>query len=265
MGPAENRSFEVFTAYQASSRTFYVAGQPTTGQATIWSASVDVNVTSVTNLRIMNFIFPDEYGTPIRMHSLEGNIDGDLLMVFKDGTVFIINSITKSFVSNGNVLMSNQTVPAVTIMPASFVLSTNVANTFYQLIFAVDIMYINAWSVEKMAGTTTVINVARHGSLEKWYSETTFHAVWLSGMNQFCVFNMAVSPDIGFDQMILVSLDGSAEFLYYNLIDAGNIGFNVDPVLLEDDTYQTGCYDAVSNRLYFQGAVYAGMLTNTIL
>lgn len=254
--PVENTTFKVLTAYNDVERTFYVAALQNTGSASVWSVSINGSVSGAAITATTTFAYPNKYGTLLRMHSIQGNAQGSLILLFQDGSVAVGNPTTGKVTSLTNLITAaNLTNGMLTL--ASAMDTTH--NTLYQLASdeGAQELYILAVNVVTGALVTKALVVVKRPA-EKWGSEVTFHAVWIPSREELAVFNMAVSPLIGFDQIIMVNPSGAADYLYFNLLDAGNIGFNIDLDAREDDSYQTGCWDAATERLYFGAAVYAG-------
>lgn len=254
--PFPNASYNVLTAYDNATRTFYVATCQTAGSATLFGAVLNGSVSGASLATKSTFMFPNSFDVLVRIHVVTGNTKGSLLALFANGNAVLINPTTGATSLLANLLTGVPQLKGGQIMLPSAVDTLVSPGVVYTLASDETTLNIYLLSVNVATGNTTA--VAIRFLREHWGEEVLFHAVFIPERNGLVVFAKAVDPQHGFDQLLFVSVTGATEFLIGNLLETGNYGFNINSQVKEDDTYQTGTYDPSTQKLYFQASVYAG-------
>ncbi len=84
-----------------------------------------------------------------------------------------------------------------------------------------------------------------------WEMENVFQVLWISSRQQLAVLWAGIG-DAGFDQIAQVDpVTGAAIWLNSNLAN-DNLFFMCDMATKSCDLLQTACFDATTNRIYFQ-------------
>lgn len=243
-------NFQVLSAYDNTSRTFYVSGARNQGESFLWGAAINGNVTKATLVTSSTLQYPNHDDILVRIHALQSS--GQLLAVFANGNVLLVNSSTGQATPLGNLLTASPSLAGGAVFPASAMDYTR--NLLYSLATTSDMMHVYLVTLNVASGVSTaaLLSLKR----EQWDAETYFQGVFIPNQNVMVVLAQAGSNVSGFDQIINVSPDGTVAYVYENIQDAGNYAFNTVSAVKNDDTLQTACYDPLSNRLYFQATVY---------
>lgn len=251
-----------FTAFDNTTRTFSVAvsNPPASGvnSAKLFAGVVGNDAASIT--MGSNCVVPFAPGDIlVRLVAITGNTHGDLLAIFQMGNALVVDSASCATFLLGNIVPTN-TAGKVSPAIAADLAGANV----YSIVLGSDAYIVGINAVTGVI-TSNIITVqkGRFNPREDWGKEVTFDAVFIPASplsrkaDSLIVFNRAVDPQHGFDQMLAVGINGVLQDIFYNMLDADiPIGFNVDSQI-DDDTLQQNCYDAASGRLYMMVNTYS--------
>lgn len=250
--PIAQMSFPVFSAFHEPSRIYYVVASPTSADSgTVWGARVSNDVSSAELLFSNNFQFPSSSGVLV---GLQVTTNGSLLVILEQGDVLQLDAKTGKASLLANLLLaSNFTdghVYAATAYDAARESLFAVVTDQYKNSLSVAVLDVHLGVVSTNAITTK--------QREKFGAEIVMEAVWINTSKTMAVFFQSVTENIGFDQIL--SLDpytGKGSFMFYDLMQ-NLIGFECDPSTKDCDRLSTACYDALDQKLYFQGTQYSG-------
>lgn len=253
--PFANATFNILTAFDSAARVFYVAACQTPGSAILFGSILNGSVSNATVATKATFVYPQPSDVLVRIHFVPGNPKGSILALFANGNAVIVNAVTGATTLLVNLFAGQSALTNGAILKPSAVDTLATIGMVYTLATDVNAESIFLISLNVVSAVTTVVPIKF--LREHWSVEVLFHAVFLPDQNGFAIFAKALDPQHGFDQIVFVGVNGATQWIIGNMLETGNYGFNVDPNVKEDDTYQTGCYDPSTKKLYFQASVYA--------
>jgi hypothetical protein len=240
-----NAGFPSFTAYDATSRNYYITTIWNETAASLWSMTVANEVSAVTQSGSQV-----RYGFPIMNSVLVGleawNRNGDVVVfaLYQNGSVYTIDTTT-----GGSSFFIN-------LCGRFYQLSTAIVlegNTLYAIIQQDSTINPNRQVVtlDLTAGTLTTVAIQPLKDHDAGL-ETPFEMLYLANLDVLFVMYTGL-----FDQLIYTDPStGAATFAVDDMSQfdgtEGQLGFTSDDFLADDDTWSNACIDTVQKKIYFQ-------------
>lgn len=254
--PIAEMNFQVLTAWDESARTFYATGNTKFGQSLLWSAAVLPDVSNITlSKQVTTVSYANNSVMLTRIHAISGFSQGGVVAVFSDGSVSFINTVTGTLTSVCNVLADSRVAGGLVTQSSSINSATGTLYVMVQnAVVNVSAPFLVSVNLAKGVSTIVPIVLDQPNFHQYWEAERFFNGVWASDRQSMIVFAQGggANGDDGFDQILEIFPSGKALCIYCNLLEAGSFYFNINAPLKWDDTLQTGSYDPVAHRLYYQ-------------
>ena len=245
--PIAYMDFPVFTAYDAKTRNYFVAGITGYPAATgrLWTVNVAENFSTFALINATHFAFPSQTA---QFAALEvSSVTGLPIGLYVDGTVTVINPVNGSLTTVGNILNGNATrvlTQATDVDIYNHMLMANFNDGMGNEIGFATMSLINF----------TVVSTVFLGPLpyNNGMSPIIFAMNWISEINNLVVFGTG-----NWDQLFYVDpMTGNTTYACFEIEQLiSELQFCTDTPVKMDDTYKNTAYDPKGKQLYFQATV----------
>jgi hypothetical protein len=256
--PTDQRSQNVWTAYNPANRHYTVAVQdyPGTGLDTFFVVEINEDITSATPV-ISNVVVghPDgKVGDAGKMTLSKIFLDaaGNTVVLFEDGSLYSLDLATKSYVLLANIHSGGSLKEPVSITKAQILENNILRSVLYDSKNYVSYLVRTDLSTSPPTVSAPLQLQPLRGTFAP---ETPFAAHFIVDPNTK-VSNLAILYHGNFDQILAVDETTGVQTEIMNDVNADQpvpIEFQCDaPVKECDYLWSTTAYDPASNKIYFQ-------------